>query len=501
MPPKTKPRGLKASKGAVPFVPEAAPVNTPSDRTLPADKDALTLADLFHLRRSALDILLLPDSTAEQQEEARGLLRGILHGCELLTTLLPSEEDDDVDQSESEPDTSKEQNPDLARALGLRYLRARCSIHWLQAFALHELSSTLRPPEPLSTAAVSSAATGGAKKRKVDLSEPTSPEEWLDEALERYATANEEMYQEEPALFLVAFYCDYVRALGERARMHLAKGEGEDVAELVEKMRFNLENQIESIFNQMQSLGHAFATVKGICGFEGKYGEVWPAFLRATSLLVSLVDGAEESGRPQERCQHLAEVIDWFEEGDLREDHDWVDTAGREKVKVEIAILVADASLARFMIRDDEVEQTFRPEAEDVDEEGEGEVIPLPDNEEVRVAKTLGEEGESLPLPSARTVLTSIAAQPSIDFITPSPSSTHFLPPNKTLRRRSRSTRRFVLPALLTASLILIRSQLEETLLIYGSLINADDEEGTKKVEEELEKVRKDGGIEEESEE
>ena len=48
---------------------------------------------------------------------------------------------------------------------------------------------------------------------------------------------------------------------------------------------------------------------------------------------------------------------------------------------------------------------------------------------------------------------------------------------------------------------MLFRSQLEETLLIFGSLINADDEEGTKKVEAELEKVRKDGGIEEESEE
>ena len=120
----------------------------------------------------------------------------------------------------------------------------------------------------------------------------------------------------------------------------------------------------------------------------------------------------------------------------------------------------------------------------------------------MREAKTLGEAGASFSLPFFRTLLIlrlhSYQASLSHD-------NSLRCPPR--CRAKSRNAARAVQEGPSTSPhsspppLTAILAQLEETLLIFGSLINADDEEGTKKVEAELEKVRKDGGIEEESEE
>lgn len=156
---KMPPKGLAASRKAKSV--QKKPAET-EDETI-ADEAALTIGDLFELRQTALEIFMHASPRDEDRfEEARGVLRGILHGCDGLRKLDEAHE--------------------LAESLGLKREDAKVRLDYLEAFALHGLGLIV-PAIP------SAARITGSKKRKLDPREPTTPVQWFTEAVERYEAA------------------------------------------------------------------------------------------------------------------------------------------------------------------------------------------------------------------------------------------------------------------------------------------------------------------------
>ncbi|ORY89135.1 hypothetical protein BCR35DRAFT_300957 [Leucosporidium creatinivorum] len=461
-----KPRGLKASKKATPaFDPSAAaaPVASTSDeksveRTMPLDQDHLSISDLFELRLTVLDELLA-NGDADKQEEARGMLRGILHGAEVLLELLP-EDYQDLDPNDDDEETKK-----LA-ALGLANDMAQSFLFYLQGFALHELASILPPPEPLAHSAVSSAQ--GAKKRKVDLSEPTDPAVWLDEATEKFEAALEIVNEDEGTLWTLMVIGGLVRSNAERGALAIKRGDTETADDCMGKGH---ESYLDgTTLDSIGSYGHSsFDTAE----FLVEYGDPITAFLGGISALIAFVeaadplDGDQRLGILSQVNEVLAEQTEHLE-GELKKN----DNFGKDgklqeqgkKWQFEISAVVADGLLAQFVMLEDSVEAEFRPdEDEDAEneEDGEGEVTPLPvDAESVKGAREAG--------------------QKAIDALRRSINLSAELPDAKQVK---------------TLQLAQYK-KLEEAYLVYSALFNPDDVEGTKKVEDELAQVRKDGGLE-----
>lgn len=396
-----KPRGLKASKKATPaFDPSAAaaaPAASTSDeksveRTMPLDQDHLSISDLFELRLTVLDELLATGD-ADKQDEARGMLRGILHGAEVLLELLP-EDEGDLDPNDEDEEVKK------LVALGLANDLARSYLPYLQGFALHELASILPPAEPLAHAAVSSAQ--GAKKRKVDLSEPTDPAVWLDEATEKFEEALEIINEDEGSLWTLMVIGGLVRTNAERGALAIKRGDFETTEACMNKGH---ESYLDgTTLDQIGSYGHSsWDTAE----FLVEYGDPVTAFLGGISALIAFLEAADPLDVDQRMGllgavnETLAEQTGHLE-GELEKNHHYkkggtLEEQGK-KWKYEISAVVADGLLAEFVFQEDGVEATYRPDAEgDDDDEEEGEVIPLPVNaEDVKATRAAGEKGESI---------------------------------------------------------------------------------------------------------
>lgn len=381
MPP--KPRGLKASKAKAAFVPDeptddsTSSSSEPTVRTYPHDEDALTLQDLFTLRLSALAALAL--NTAEAQDEARGLLRGILHGCDGLSTLLAST-------------PSEELETDRMEALGLSSPRAKSELAYLQAWSLYSLSTILPPPSRPSALASSSAVTEGSKKRKVDLSEPTTEEEWLDGAIERYSvalSAARELADE--GMWTTLLLCGQLQSHIKRSGLHFD-------AEEESKGRETLEGILAEFVPSLTELVDTSLTshkddTEYLSDFVERHGALDVAVLAALRSMVSLVDFYREIGM-EERAEVLEDVSAYLPSLALVH-------VGEEEGGLEVDIVGADAAMALFVLREEEVEETFRPDEEGEEEyeedDEDADVKPLPlDDEMVIWAKEKGELGESL---------------------------------------------------------------------------------------------------------
>lgn len=393
-----KPRGLKASKKAAPFDPSSASASSnaapaaSTERTMPLDQDHLSISDLFELRISA--VALLETGDAEKQDEARNLLRGILHGAENLLALLP--------EDHHERDLSKEldEQDKKLKALGLLsgpYDRsAETYLRYLQGFALHELAKILPPAELLAPAALTAAS--GSKKRKIDLAEPTDPAVWLDEAIEKYKLALEGVTEEDPpSLLAILMAGGRVRATYERGALAVKRGDREAAqACLSEGLEFYAE------LTTWEALGEEDRDE-----FVEEYGDPVSTFNAGTAALIGFIESAEmlDAEKRQGILHSLnASLENQTESLELVYDPDAAQQDQEDKLArkwiFEMSVVVADALLATFVMQEDAVEAKYRPEPEEEEEENEddeeAEVTPLPtDAEEVQKARTAGEAGGS----------------------------------------------------------------------------------------------------------
>lgn len=320
-------RGLAASRKSGPVDPPAAPV----ERTYPLDEDALTLSDLFELRLSAL--------ASPSPDDARGLLRGILHGTQSLLCLPQSA------SSES-----------LRTALGLDCPRAPSKLSYLTAFGLHEMSSL--PPIPI-------LPIRGGKKAKIDLREPTSPAEWLDEAIPHYDAALASLPSSPPTDAETMHWSTLVRSDAARARADRAGW----------AIRNGERPSTDGIAEELARAGeswHEYAAPEGDAPWEDELGSPRKALLSALAAFLAVVDG-----RSVRELSSINSVLALLDRGDDRSQ------------------LEADVALAEFGMLADAVEDKYRPADDDDDDDDEGEVVPLPDQSDVRAAKEVGAIGQS----------------------------------------------------------------------------------------------------------
>ena len=361
MPPKPlgKPKGLKASKRAAPFDPAAATETTGpalnKEGTMPLDEDALTVADLFELASRVLEILYpFPTSLRFEPvepvdsgaEDARNLLRGILHGCDVLEPYL------------NERDRRVEMEQDKLDALGLGEAGvAAVQLRYLQAFALRHLGELFQPAPPV-------AVVAGSKRRKVDLREPQSASEWFEVAEERLSddvTTSDSIL----AVLLAA----------ERAHLLTVSSPSPDLSDL--------NDRLAAVIASLGSLDPVSTSPTS-----ADVTDAWYAALRALTASVVALEGIRD---PEALCAVTASSVDIplcsSFEGVVKPP---IPTLGwlRE-------VLMADVQLARFGIAEDWIEARYRADA---DEEEDGEVAALPDEAKpfVEVVREYGRQGAFL---------------------------------------------------------------------------------------------------------
>lgn len=342
-------------------------------RTFPLDEDALTLSDLFELRQTITNLLLTPgsDGEAERQEEARGLIRGILHAAQGLQASLPTA----ASTSTLAPDAEAHLD-----ALGLLSPLAPSKLAFLQAFALHEMSSIL--PPPLSAVDVSSVATGSdgpSKKRKVDPSEPTSAGEWLELAAIKYEKARESLPG--PGAWATMIAIESTRVFMERAVISLLSDRtGEEGKSLVE-----------------QTIQKFLAT----CGLletapvpdtdDEDAPDVPAALLRLLAIYIPFIDDFAEP-------PHFTLMTNIAVLGLVTTCLDSPVLAGEATPlrQIDIAIINADLRMTIFSQCEVAVTDKYRQVVEEEEEAEDDEaVVPLPDSEDVRQARAAGKTGQS----------------------------------------------------------------------------------------------------------
>ncbi|BGP10346.1 hypothetical protein JCM10049v2_006229 [Rhodotorula toruloides] len=509
MPP--KPKGLKASaKRAAPTeTPAAAGPALNAEKTMPLDEDALTLADLFELRANVLEILypfptsLTPgDMDFDRADDARNLLRGILHGCAVLEPFIEEHSAGEYRQDNREGPRSfkevrkrrQEAGDDKLKALGLEWNGSLTEAHllFLQGFALHYLGALFEPSDgALKPSAVKNAQ--GTKKRKVDLREPQTREGWLEAAHERLELlvdgvldANElhDMYgedieEESSRMTLISLMeAEYAHCIVDLADALLAAGRSEDATKLLSSRSSEWKSRPGFIF----LLDHPLVS----------QDDAVLAWLRAYSAWVPLAErhpkeagGAETLTRIMQDLDQIRAVLeqpagvelpakkdgeddDEDEEDDNVREHPWVcmsdESREREPFwRFPMDVVEADCLASQFILLEDAVEAKYRPDAGDEAEDDEdAEVTPLPlDADEVKQAKEASEKA----LEALRKAIATLASLPS--------ALAH--PSAKLAQYR----------------------KLEEVLLVSSALINPDEKDALRANEEEVAKVRKEGGLEE----
>ncbi|BGP42392.1 hypothetical protein JCM10450v2_006486 [Rhodotorula kratochvilovae] len=489
MPP--KPKGLKASKRAAPFDPSTVANDTSAsssvelnkEQTAPLDDDALTLADLFELRTTVLEILYpfptsttLDDADPDRLDEARSLLRGILHGCAVLEPLGPKceyqWEGGDEEETAAEREAAEKRRADLGadklQALGLDDDLAEGELLFLQGFALHYLGELFEPPEQVASAVRSNAA--GTKRRKVDVREPQSRAGWYEAAYARLDRlydgvigdfySNAVVHSDDDVSAIVAlataqYWLTLARYTDELLGADADEGEHPALEAL---LRADWPNYWDSPSFQ-----------KGLqpsCpgGRFHDYADSVLAFLRAAPARLALLE-ARVPGGPDAALAELeraAQNLDEFKGEHLADEE-------HARWAFLVDVVRADVLAARFLLLEDAVEAKYRPDAEDAPEDDgddEGEVTPLPlDAEEVVAAKQASEEA----IAAIRATLESFAELDK-DVAHPSAKAAQY-------------------------------RKLEEVLLVSSALINPDEKDKAAAVEREIEQVRKEGGLLREGEE
>lgn len=373
MPP--RPRGLAAVRKAGPA---PAPVPVPAvERTYPLDQDILTVSDLFELRMSAAE-LLAPDKPLtdgeDPQEDARGLLRGILHGCSTLAGFLPSES-----TTTDAPDVTAR-----LTALGLLKPLASHKLAFLQAYALHEMAAVL--PAPTSLASRSSAAgEGSSKRRKLDPAEPTRAVDWLDRCLASYAVTLVDM--PESPKWRALFNIEWARALVDRAVVDL-------LLRALEAGRPYLLQAQEHLVEALAAL-EAYEPTSIVDDEEDC--DVSLALVRFLSAFVPAVDSfaTVETLTASLESLSVATAVLTTQCLQMDAEEDFWDTDGAPMTEMDVGMLRAEVQLAGLAIREMAVTEKYR----NVDDEPEDdEETPLPESEDVIASRVVGKAGMDSPL-------------------------------------------------------------------------------------------------------
>ncbi|GAA5885191.1 hypothetical protein JCM16303_005893 [Sporobolomyces ruberrimus] len=506
MPP--RPRGLRAAaKRSAPSDDSSAPENSnPSnDEPVPLDDNCLTLPDLFELRLNVLDILyqyptdlFISQTDSEKLDEARALLRGILHGTAVLEpyvvkalTTSPEEHEKGERGVEKVEARREEAGEDKMKALGLEEGRHLNDVLlcYLQGWSLLHLGEIFQDPkEEIKASAVKlgGGAGGGAgpatKKRKLDFNEPQTKIEWLEAADWKNRIARQSAMQnfdgmddEEEPIRISLVFGDRLRIKAALARCHFEAGYEEKGHEYAKECGFGrgddfdadgTHNSINADINEITCAEAILAQLRAWAdqiafferypkedreGFEHTLAEPSPEGDKDLWELELIVNRVLESGDDDEGVT-----------GDLER----MEAQSRGKAPEQVQLLkwlkevvIADAKMVGFIKMEDAIEAKYRADAED-DEEGEGEVQELPtDADDVKLVKKKGEEVVA----ALRKTITDFASLPA--------SVAH--PSGKDAQYR----------------------KLEEILLISSALVNPSDKEGTAKIEAEIEKVRKEGGL------
>ncbi|GAA5990500.1 hypothetical protein JCM11641_007740 [Rhodosporidiobolus odoratus] len=500
MPPKAKPKGLKASKRAAPFDPSSAAASstetplgsTSSDvklnpeQTMPLDEDCLTISDLFELRQSVIDICypfphsLTLDPDPEKVDEARSLLRGILHGCAVLEPFVVQSSGSDKTRSRAEVETRrKDAGEEKLEALGLgvRENLAEGYLLALQSFALLHLGELFEEPEVSASSVAARAAGGGGKRRKIDVNEPKSRLEWLAAAYERgnylWTELCQGAYGEGDDDAMVAYFnaefgavaTVYTKALIDDGEVDQAEGTMpatiyDDGQDQVAEYGMGLMGAYGSV--PVDESDRLVAQLRRYTTWIN-YVETWPSALSGD--MQDVEPAARELNSVASVFGELAAQL----KGEAQADHWSPDSIDAEQVPLLAYlcdVVAADAKAAKFVVLEERVEAEYRPDDEDNSDDDEQEVKPLPMNKkDVKDAKKAGEEA----IKAVRATIEAHAALPKA----------HSHPEGKTAQYR----------------------KLEELLLVSSALINPDDKAATAEIEKEIAHVRKDGGLEEEEEE
>lgn len=396
MAPKAKPKGLKASKKAPAFDPTAAAVETAPpptedssstenvERTMPLDEDHLSIADLFELRNSALALISAgADLTPEKQDEARGLLRGILHGAEALFVVFPLDTEHD----------DEEYDEDKFEALGLNDEWAHSFLFYLEAFALQELSALIPPPEPLAHAAI--ASTQGKKKRKVDLEEPQTPAEWMDEARAKYDEAFDRLTDTRDSTFFhVVLSCDSLRLNAERGLVALMNGDDKRAKQELLGTRDDqgVAGRLLWVYEGLGGLDGSGLESEDINEWVVEFCDPVLTWLRANSSAIELIE-AFDTVPVKKRLEVLDEVLKYLKEGGkcVTGSNRNAEATLYNSWAFQLAVVTADAELAKFVILEDGIETKYRPDAED--EEGDDIALLPVDAEDVKAVKATAVKG------------------------------------------------------------------------------------------------------------
>ncbi|BGP34326.1 hypothetical protein JCM10296v2_006141 [Rhodotorula toruloides] len=509
MPP--KPKGLKASaKRAAPTeTPAAAGPALNAEKTMPLDEDALTLADLFELRVNVLEILypfptsLTPgDMDFDRADDARNLLRGILHGCAVLEPFIKEHNVGEYRRASDEGPRSfkevqkrrQEAGDDKLKALGLEWNGSLTEAHllFLQGFALHYLGTLFEPSDDaLKPSAVKNAQ--GTKKRKVDLREPQTREGWLEAAHERLELlvdgvldANElhDMYgedikEESSRMTLISLLeAEYAHCIIDLADALFAAGRADDATKLLSSPSSRWNSRPGLIF----LLDHPLVS----------QDDAVLAWLRAYSACVPFAERHPEETGGADALRRITENLDQIravleqpagvdlpakkdgenggedDEDDSVREHPWVCMSDESREREPfwrflMDVVEADCLASQFILLEDAVEEKYRPDAdEEAEDDDDAEVTPLPlDAYEVNQAKEASEKA----LEALRKTITTLSSLPS--------ALAH--PSAKLAQYR----------------------KLEEVLLVSSALVNPDEKGALRANEEEVAKVRKEGGLEE----
>lgn len=378
MPP--KPRGLAASRSK-----KVIPVETVV-RTAPLDEDHLSISDLVELRQSALELLHPPNSAAaaddesktevEREDEARGLLRGILHACQALLTLVESTRPT-VAELQTETATSE---GSLHMALGLTGLVAKGQLLYLQASALHELSAILpSPPSALASSSAAGDRGGSKKKRKLDSNEPVSALDWVELALEKYEIAAAELERaagQQTSRWLAITRAEWSRALCDRAALELNVKEPGPVAG----------KYMDAAQAQLQEI----ASQRGVSTVDEPECDVETSLLRSYAALLALIEAFPTlSTRPLDAITFINTSLALPHLFDIQSTDSLTLAEDVQRRAYDVVALQGDCKMVEFILREEEIEDKYRPEQEDEDEDAEP--TDLPDEEDVRAAKLIGE--------------------------------------------------------------------------------------------------------------
>ncbi|GAA5951960.1 hypothetical protein JCM3765_005153 [Sporobolomyces pararoseus] len=503
---------LKASKRAALYDPssapseDATPPSTETERTYPLDEDCLTLPDLFELRLTVLELLypfptdlFISQTDPEKLDEARSFLRGILHGCAVLEQYVEQSDYGEVAEKDQEGNRSDEKVAKRREEAGEEKLKAlglggnQCIteglILYLQGWSLHQLGEIFEDPkEEIKSAALKLGGGGNgggpSKKRKIDLNEPRTKIEWLEAAHSKYRLAHDGVsvnYHadgDEDHLVMCLTNADYIRCKTSLARCYFQTGQEEKGRELAKECGRS------GLGDRAYDDGWSIGFPETDC-FES--GDAVLAQLRAWAETISFIESypqderegwelklvepsTSEKGDKDLLELYLArDVLEW---PDIEDQLDQLEGSKEGKLKDLVALLrwlkqvvIADTRMVSFIKMEDALESKYRPEeAEDEDEDE-------------------GEEGEvkELPMDAKDVQLVQKASQEAIKAL------------RETIESFSRLPACFAHPAGKDAQY----RKLEETLLISSALVNPSDKEGTAKIEEEIERARKEGKLDE----